>query len=97
MAVSKDPPHGGKGFGLQRRCSTRRDIALDHSFSNTVFLALEQKTAPATMYEAHTPQWHQAQIANCVDRLTSPYLSREGRELWQSYLKLHKQKLRELA
>ena len=49
------------------------------------------------MDEAHTPQWHQAQIANCIERLTSPYLSREGRELWQSYLQLHKQKLRELA
>lgn len=75
----------------------RHHIALDHSFSSSVFLALEQKTAPATMHEAHTPQWHQAQIANCVERLTSPYLSREGRELWQSYLQLHKQKLRELA
>ena len=49
------------------------------------------------MDEAHTPEWHQAQIANCVERLTSPHLSREGRELWQSYLQMHKQKLRELA
>ena len=72
-------------------------IALDHSFSSTALNALEQKTAPAPMDEAHTPEWHQAQIANCVERLTSPYLSREGRELWQSYLQLHKQKLRELA
>ena len=72
-------------------------IALDHSFSSTAFQALEQKTAPPIMDEAHTPQWHQAQIANCIERLTSPYLSREGRELWQSYLQLHKQKLRELG
>ena len=72
-------------------------ISLDHSFSSTAFQALEQKTAPPTMDEAHTPQWHQAQIANCIERLTSPYLSREGRELWQSYLQLHKQKLRELG
>ena len=49
------------------------------------------------MDEAHTAEWHQAQIANCIERLTSPYLSRDGRELWQSYLQLHKQKLRELA
>ena len=73
------------------------EIALGHSFSSTAPEALEQNTAPALMDEAHTPEWHQAQIANCVERLTSPHLSREGRELWQSYLQMHKQKLRELA
>ena len=45
----------------------------------------------------NTPEWHQAQVASCINRLTSPYLTQEGRELWQGYLELHRQKLQEMV